>query len=122
MNMGALHAMSMINIFQRAFILTNHNKEWRGTMRKIKENKIAWMNQKYLLAIDKLPEGYYTINSYVDKFYPYLDNNQKSKFGYKAYKQYNGPLNLIKDRQLGSLRYYTKEYLDEIFIKFAQES
>jgi hypothetical protein len=91
------------------------------TMHK-KPNEVAWKNQKYILGLDKVPDGYYTINSYVDKFYPYLDNNQKSKFGYKAYKQYNGPLNLIKDRQLGALRYYTKEYLDEIFIKFAQES
>jgi len=120
--MGALHAMSMINIFQRAFILTNHNKEWRGTMRKIKENKIAWMNQKYLLAIDKLPEGYYTIDKYADKFYPFLNLSQRAKFGFFASKQYKGPLNYVKHKKHIAVRFYTKEYLDEIFIKFAQES
>lgn len=88
--------------------------------KKKKENRQHWCNQKYALAIDKLPVGHITIEQYVKQYLPMLDRLQTIRFGKFANKEYKGPINFVKDKKYIAVRYYTKEFLDNIFIKFAQ--
>lgn len=85
-----------------------------------KQIKEKWFNQKYAAAIDKVPYGHFTIEDYVKKYLPMLNDKQRTKFGQFAIKEYKGPVNLVKHKKYIAVRYYTKEFLDNIFIKFAQ--
>lgn len=87
-----------------------------------KQQRHHWLNQKYILAVDKLPEGYITVEQYIKKYWPMLTQSHIRRLGFRAKLEYKGPINLLKDSKYTTVRFYTKEYLDSIFLKFAQES
>ena len=94
-------------------------------MKKMKPQRIKWLNQKYILAHDEIPEGMQTIETYVrDVLKIKLDTLQRKTFGEmasqkhrqtnKAFSQY------VKDKKYTAVRVYEKSLLDAVFIEFAQ--
>lgn len=93
-------------------------------MKKLKPQRIKWLNQKYILAYDEIPEGMQTIETYVrDVLKIKLDALQLKNFGLmaaqkhrqanKAFSQY------VKNKKYTAVRVYEKAFLDTVFTEFA---
>lgn len=94
-------------------------------MKKHKPRATQWKNQKYILAYDVIPEGLYTIETYVQEVLRIkFDAVQRKNFGLMAARSYQStnktPPQYVKDKNFISVRVYEKSLLDVVFMEFAQ--
>lgn len=94
-------------------------------MKKIKAQTIKWRNQIYILALDEIPEGMYTIETYArDVLKVKFNAFQRKTFGLMASKKHQQANKAIpqyvKDKKYTAVRFYEKTLLDVVFIEFAQ--
>jgi hypothetical protein len=93
-------------------------------MKKMKAQTIKWRNQKYILALDEIPEGMQTIETYVrDVLKIKLDAVQLTTFGLMASKKHQQTnktfSQYVKDKKYTAVRIYEKALLDIVFAEFA---
>lgn len=86
--------------------------------------RINWLNQKYIIADDTVPDGFHTIESYArEVLHIKLDRLQQGAFGAMASRyQFANKIEpqYVKNEQLIAVRYYKKSVLDIVFMEFAQ--
>ncbi len=93
-------------------------------MKNMKTQKIKWLNQKYILAHDEIPEGMQTIETYVrDVLKIKLDALQLKNFGLMASKKHQQTnkafSQYVKHKKYTAVRVYEKTFLDTVFTEFA---
>ena len=93
-------------------------------MKHLKPRVVKWLNQKYIIAYDEIPEGMQTIETYVrDILKIKLDAVQMKTFGLMAAQSYYNTTKAspqyVKDKKYTAVRVYEKSLLDVVFTEFA---